>query len=146
MTTTQEKFIDCLRQNYAYLNHHYHVKKIGLFGSLAMETATENSEEIDGCASKGCGFGQVRHCLPPRLNPWNVGSVVIQRRINTARCPMVINAISAPTASKHSAQASMPSTTIATSAQSKSTKCYKLPVKVSVCEAAAVSVDWLITP
>ena len=44
MNATKETIIDCLRQNHAYLSNHYHVKKIGLFGSFATETATATSD------------------------------------------------------------------------------------------------------
>lgn len=53
------------------------------------------------CALKDCGIGRVEITLS--LNKlWNVGSVVILSLINMARCPMDINAISAPSASKPS--------------------------------------------
>ncbi len=44
MNATKETIIACLRQNFAYLKDQYHVKRIGLFGSFATETATANSD------------------------------------------------------------------------------------------------------
>ncbi len=44
MNTTKETIIVCLRQNFAHLKEQYHVKRIGLFGSFATETATESSD------------------------------------------------------------------------------------------------------
>jgi uncharacterized protein len=44
MNATKETIMDCLRQQHAYLSDRYHVKKIGLFGSFATETATEMSD------------------------------------------------------------------------------------------------------
>jgi uncharacterized protein len=44
MNATKETIMECLRQQQAYLSQNYHVKKIGLFGSFATETATEMSD------------------------------------------------------------------------------------------------------
>jgi predicted nucleotidyltransferase len=44
MNTTQEAIIDCLRQQLDYLREQFQVKRIGLFGSFATETATAHSD------------------------------------------------------------------------------------------------------
>ena len=41
---TKEHIITFLRQNRAYLQEHFHVKKIGLFGSFAHDAQTEDSD------------------------------------------------------------------------------------------------------
>ncbi len=42
--STKETVITCLQQNLTYLKAQYHVKRIGLFGSFATETATATSD------------------------------------------------------------------------------------------------------
>ena len=50
-----------------------------------------NGATTIGCALKECGYNEVK--LIARLKKtWNVGSVVILKLINTARCPTDINA------------------------------------------------------
>jgi uncharacterized protein len=44
MTPSKDTVIACLQQNFAHLKEQYHIKKIGLFGSFATETATETSD------------------------------------------------------------------------------------------------------
>jgi uncharacterized protein len=44
MNATQEAIIHCLRQQLDYLREQFHVKRIGLFGSFAAETATDTSD------------------------------------------------------------------------------------------------------
>lgn len=44
MNTTQEMVIHCLRQQLNYLREQFYVKRIGLFGSFATETATATSD------------------------------------------------------------------------------------------------------
>ncbi|MGL5080099.1 MAG: nucleotidyltransferase family protein [Microcoleaceae cyanobacterium] len=44
MNTTQEAIVDCLRQQLDYLREQFYVKRIGLFGSFATETATATSD------------------------------------------------------------------------------------------------------
>jgi predicted nucleotidyltransferase len=44
MTTNQATILDCLRQQFEYLQTQFHVKKIALFGSFATETATTTSD------------------------------------------------------------------------------------------------------
>lgn len=44
MNTTQESIIHCLRQQSDCLREQFHVKRIGLFGSFATETATALSD------------------------------------------------------------------------------------------------------
>ena len=44
MNTTQETIIACLRQQLDYLREQFYVKRIGLFGSFATQTATVTSD------------------------------------------------------------------------------------------------------
>jgi len=44
MNTTQQAIMDCLRQQLDCLREQFHVKRIGLFGSFATETATALSD------------------------------------------------------------------------------------------------------
>lgn len=44
MITTQEAMIHCLQQQLDYLREQFHVKRIGLLGSFAIETATSTSD------------------------------------------------------------------------------------------------------
>jgi hypothetical protein len=44
MNMTQAAVIDCLRHQLDYLREQFHVKRIGLFGSFATETATTTSD------------------------------------------------------------------------------------------------------
>lgn len=44
MNTTQQAIMDCLRQQFDYLREQFYVKRIGLFGSFATDTATALSD------------------------------------------------------------------------------------------------------